>query len=94
MDPFLDGCICRPYLCSLSKKSKQVCPVLKAQASDSPKHRLATPSGICRMYKGAQQDPTGRRGLPPGSGMQAGGRVPRAEVGPGKGEQPFPDGVE
>lgn len=68
MDTFLDVdmvYICRPYLCSPSVMSKQVCPVLKAVAYESPKHRLATPSKVCRMCKGAQQNLAGRRGTPP-----------------------------
>lgn len=55
-------------MCSLSIKSKQVCLPCAESPGLFPKHRLVTPSRVCRTHKGAQQDPTGRRGgLPPGS---------------------------
>lgn len=79
------------YLCSLSIKSRQVCLVLKAQDSDGPKHRIATPGRVCGTYKGAPQ--AGGEGLP--WKWVANWRLgPQGKGWPWEGQAVFPDGVE
>lgn len=78
------------YLCSLLIKAKQVCLPRAEIPGLFPKHRLTTPSRVCRMYKGAQQDPTGRKG---GSPLEVSNwnPAPQGRGWPRKGQAVSPD---